>query len=313
MIISASRRTDIPAFYAEWFINRIKAGFLLTKNPFNAHQVKKVSLLPGDVEVIVFWTRNPAKLLKHLPFLDSLGYRYYFQYTITGYGKELETATVHPLKAIETFKKTSDQIGKDKVIWRYDPIIMSNLTPMHEHLRLFEKIASSLQGYTNNVIISFADLYKKTESNLNNVAGLQYHDILNNQDELFTLCQGLSDIAKRYKLKVTTCAEELNIEQFGIQRGKCIDDELIKSVFNIEMNSTKDGGQRLECGCIKSVDIGAYNTCLHGCTYCYATYQKKAAQNNYKKHDPESPFLIGSAEGWEHLLEEPISIQTSLF
>ena len=313
MIISASRRTDIPAFYSEWFMNRIKAGFLLTKNPFNTHQVKKISLLPGDVDVIVFSTRNPSKLLKHLPYLDSLGYRYYFQYTITGYGKELETATVHPYKAIDTFKKLSAQIGKNKVIWRYDPIIMSNHTPLKEHLRLFEKIANNLVGYTNKVVISFADLYKKTESNLNKIEGLQYYDILNDKNELLTLCSGLSKIAESYGLKIETCAEELDIEQFGISRGKCIDDQLIKNVFNIDVNTTKDSGQRLECGCVKSVDIGTYNTCLHGCTYCYATYQKKAAQNNYKKHDPESPFLIGNAEGWEHLLEEPIPVQSSLF
>ncbi len=313
MIISASRRTDIPAFYSDWFINRIKAGFLLTKNPFNAHQVKKVSLLPSDVDAIVFWTRNPAKLLKHLPLLDSLNYRYYFQYTITGYGKELETATIHPQKAIDTFKMLSDRIGRDRVIWRYDPIIMSNLTSLAEHLRLFEKIARNLAGYTNKVVISFADLYQKTEVNLNKVEGLQYYDVLHNKSELFILCKGLSDIAKCHGMKIETCAEGVDINHFGIENGKCIDSDLLKKLFDIDVSSTKDSGQRLDCGCIKSVDIGTYNTCLHGCTYCYATSQKKTAHSNYKKHDPKSPFLIGSAEGWEHLLDVPIPVQSTLF
>ncbi|TFH89230.1 DUF1848 family protein, partial [Vibrio ouci] len=172
---------------------------------------------------------------------------------------------------------------------------------------------NNLVEYTNKVVISFADLYKKTESNLNTVEGLQYHDILSDESELFSLCQGFSDIAKAYGLKIETCAEDLNIERFDIKRGKCIDDKLIKDVFNIDVSSTKDSGQRLECGCVKSIDIGSYNTCLHGCTYCYATHQKNAAHKNYKKHDPESPFLIGSAEGWEHLLNGPIPIQNSLF
>lgn len=311
MIISASRRTDIPAFYSEWFINRIKSGFLLTRNPFNANQVKRVSLLPDDVDAIVFWTRNPKKLLPHLEYLDQLGLRYYFQYTITGYSKTLETNTLYPLKAIDIFKELSVKIGKEKVIWRYDPIILSNVTPIPEHLRLFEKIASLLSGYTNQVVISFADLYKKTETNLDKVDGLEYSDILHNEKELNNLCAGLKEIAEKYKMDITTCAEEVNLKSTGIEHGKCIDDRLIESIFDIKVTNSKDQGQRSECGCVKSIDIGMYNSCLHGCIYCYATYQKNGALENYKKHDPESPFLIGSGEGYEHFVNS-IPIQNSL-
>ncbi|HAS6046043.1 TPA: DUF1848 family protein [Vibrio vulnificus] len=311
MIISASRRTDIPAFYSEWFINRIKSGFLLVKNPFNAHQVKRVSLLSKDVDVIVFWTRNPKKLIPHLDLLDQLGYRYYFQYTITGYNKKLETNTLHPVKSVEVFKDLSRKIGKEKVIWRYDPIILSNMTPVSEHLRLFEKLAAMLSGYTDRVVISFADLYKKTEMNLNKVDGLEYEDILQYEDELNNLCSKLKKIANKYGMSISTCAEEVNLESAGIKHGKCIDDGLIEELFNIKVTNIKDQGQRLECGCVKSVDIGVYNSCLHGCTYCYATYQKNGALNNYKKHDPNSPFLIGSGEGYEHFMEQ-IPIQNSL-
>ncbi|MCD9540462.1 DUF1848 family protein [Photobacterium carnosum] len=311
MIISASRRTDIPAFYSEWFINRIKSGFLLTRNPFNANQVKRISLLPNDVDAIVFWTRNPKKLLPHLEYLDQLGFRYYFQYTITGYSKKLETNTLHPLKAIDIFKELSLKIGKEKIIWRYDPIILSNVTPIPEHLRLFEKIASLLSGYTNQVVISFADLYKKTETNLDKVDGLEYSDILHNEKELNNLCTGLKEIAVKYKMHITTCAEEVNLKSTGIEHGKCIDDRLIESIFDIKVTNSKDQGQRSECGCVKSVDIGMYNSCLHGCIYCYATYQKKGALDNYKKHDPQSSFLIGSDEGYEHFINS-IPIQNSL-
>lgn len=311
MIISASRRTDIPAFYSEWLINRIMAGYLLIRNPYNMNQVKRISMHVSDVDAIVFWTRNPTKLIPHLDLLDDLGYRYYFQFTITGYSKQLETNTLHPIKAVEVFKRLSTKIGKDKVIWRYDPIILSNITPISEHIRLFEKLANLLSGYTTQVVISFADLYKKTETNLNKVEGLSYIDILQEKSQLQILCSELKNISIKYGISITTCAEDVDLTNTGITHGKCIDDKLIESLFNIKVTNMKDQGQRLECGCVKSIDIGSYNTCLHGCAYCYATYQKNAALANYKKHDPHSPFLIGSGEGFEHLAEH-IPIQHSL-
>lgn len=161
MIISASRRTDIPAFYSEWFINRIKAGLVMTRNPFNYNQTRQISLRPEDVDVIVFWTRNAAPLQPYLPLLDEIGYHYYFHYTITGYPRVLESATLHPLKAIERFILLSEQIGKEKVIWRYDPILLCDLLPVDEHIRLFSKIAGLLAGYTERVIISFADFIRR--------------------------------------------------------------------------------------------------------------------------------------------------------
>ncbi|EGQ9189875.1 DUF1848 domain-containing protein, partial [Vibrio cholerae] len=157
MIISASRRTDIPAFYTPWFMNRIRDQFLLTRNPFNANQIRRVSLAPEDVDLFVFWTRNPTMLMTHLDDLDYIGYKYYFQYTITGYPKQLEVNVPRPHRAIDTFCKLSDRIGAEKVIWRYDPILLSNVVDIHEHQRLFEKIARMLEGRTKKVIISFSD------------------------------------------------------------------------------------------------------------------------------------------------------------
>lgn len=313
MIISASRRTDIPAFYAEWFINRIRAGFLLTRNPFNYRQISRVSLLPEEAEVIVFWTRNPRKLMPYLPELRQLGHRFYFQYTLTGYPRVLEEKTVSPYKSIETFRALSQAIGSDSVIWRYDPILLSNLLPLHEHIRLFTKLAQSLRGYTRRVVISFVDFYKKTEKNLNAVSGLSYQDILQQESAYTTLAQALAEIAARCGMEIFTCAENVQLAQFGIQPGKCIDDRLIKQLFSIDVSRVKDAGQREACGCVKSIDIGAYNTCLHGCTYCYATFNHALAAANYKKHDPQSPFLLGPAQAIPvHLLQAP-ERQTPLF
>lgn len=297
MIISASRRTDIPAFYTPWFINRIREGFLLTRNPFNAHQIKRVSLLPDEVDVIVFWTRNPLHLIPFLPEIDAMGYRYYFQYTITGYPRTLEKSVPNPHKAIQSFSYLSDLVGSDKVIWRYDPILLSNVVDLDEHKRLFEKIASRLAGKTNRVVISFSDLYKKTERNLNQVEGLIYSDIVGEKEQLLELSYYMKTVADKYGMRIETCAEAIELSSSGIDHGKCIDNKLIDSIFGLKLDSKKDSGQREECGCIKSVDIGMYNTCAHGCSYCYATYNNTSVVNNKRKHDPMSPFLIGGAEG----------------
>lgn len=295
MIISASRRTDIPAFYADWFANRLKEGFLLVRSPFNHHQVKRVSLAKRDVDAIVFWTRNPEKLLPHLPLLDAMGHAYYFQYTITGYSRALERAVPRPQAAIETFAKLSDLIGPTRVIWRYDPILLSNLMDVSEHKRLFGKIAGLLRGKTKRVVISFADFYKKTERNLKAVENLQYEDIATDQVAQEELATFMAAVAADNGLEIQTCSEKQDLDKYGIRHGKCIDDGILRSVFGISLSGDKDKGQREECGCIKSIDIGTYNTCLHGCAYCYATYNTQLSVRNKEAHDPESPFLVGAA------------------
>ncbi|TNI50215.1 DUF1848 domain-containing protein [Aeromonas veronii] len=313
MIISASRRTDIPAFYTPWFMNRVRAGFLLTRNPFNAHQIKRVSLHPNEVDAIVFWTRNPLMLMMHLDELDNIGHKYYFQYTITGYPSILENNVPKPHRAIKTFCELSDKIGYKKVIWRYDPILLSNLVDINEHKRLFYKIASMLAGKTEKVVISFSDMYKKTERNLNAIEGLAYNDILNHKGALYELSEFMSHTASCFGMKIETCAEDIDISNFNIPHGKCIDDILIRNISNKNIDAKKDSTQREACGCIKSIDIGAYNTCLHGCSYCYATYNQNAVIRNKQQHDPNSPFLIGGIDGVNemYLLDEPV--QRSLF
>ena len=314
MIISASRRTDIPAFYHEWFINRIREGFLYTRNPFNAHQIARVSLIPSEVDIIVFWTRNPEKLIPFISEMNQMGYRYYFQFTITGYPRVIEKSVPNPNRAIEIFKEISKILGPGKIVWRYDPILLSNKVDAQEHKRLFSKIAEQLEGHTKRVVISFADFYKKTERNLKAIATLQYSDITKQASELYDLAQNLSLTASNHNMQISSCSEIIDLDYVGIRHGKCIDDQLIFEEFGIRVDARKDKGQREECGCIKSVDIGQYNTCLHGCSYCYATFSPMSVEKNRRMHNPKSPFLVGGSEEENiDIHKEPASVQVSLF
>jgi DNA repair photolyase len=310
MIISASRRTDIPAFYAKWFINRIREGYVLNKNPFNANQVKKIILTPFYVDAIIFWTRNPKPLMPYLDELDEKGFNYYFQYTITGYPRNLEKNTPHPSKAIETFIELSDKIGKEKVIWRYDPIIFTKYTDFDEHIRLFNKISKALEGKTDKVVISFADPYKKITKKLEEV---DYSDILDEKIKLYQLAKQMSKIAQLRNMIVETCSEAIDLDYCNIKHGKCIDDTLIEKLFNINLHVNKDKNQRKECGCVQSIDIGVYNTCSHGCTYCYATYSDKTVERNKLIHNSDSPLLVGNLEDLSEEIIKKINSEQSLF
>ncbi|MCE0495687.1 DUF1848 domain-containing protein [Vibrio sp. DNF-1] len=295
-------------------MNRIREGFMLTRNPFNAHQVSRVSLTPVDVDLFVFWTRNPTMLMAHLSELDTLGFRYYFQFTITGYPKCLEKNVPAPYRAIKTFCDLSELIGAEKVIWRYDPVLLCNMVDVAEHKRLFSKIAAMLAGKTRKVVISFFDLYKKTERNLEQIDGLTYRDITQSPSELSELALYMSKVAKENGMVVESCAEDLELSEFGIKHGKCIDNEYIKNVFGLSLSGAKDPGQRKACGCIKSRDIGMYNTCFHGCAYCYATFNQRTVFTNKQKHNPRSAFLIGEDVNSEYTVLKRIhTVQNTLF
>lgn len=297
MIISASRRTDIPALYSDWFMNRVRAGFLATRNPFNRHQIREVSLRPEDVAAIIFWTRNPLPLFRHLDELDRLNPRYCFLYTITGYPRLLERRVPELQEAIDTFQKLSELLGPERVVWRYDPVLLSSVTDSCEHRRLFAHIGDALKGHTRKVIVSFADIYKKVATNLTRLSQstpLRITDIRGSERELRDLAAYFSHIACRNGMRIQTCAETIDLSREGIEQGKCIDDIWLRDVFKITVPQQKDKGQRDACGCVRSVDIGAYNTCPHGCQYCYANFSEKSVTNNVRRHDAESPFLIGT-------------------
>ncbi|UCE67485.1 MAG: DUF1848 domain-containing protein [Candidatus Zixiibacteriota bacterium] len=281
MIISASRRTDIPAFYPGWFMNRIKAGYVDIANPINPSQRRSIDLNPESVDAIVFWTRNPVPLFKHLDDLDNRGYKYIFLYTITGYPRELEE-NLPPLKAaVDTFRKLSDRIGTRPIIWRYDPIILSSSTNEKFHLENFQNIAKELSGYTKRVIISFVDLYKKVQSRfmkLGNEKGIRFFDM--NQEICNKIASRFRQISESHGMQVQSCAEETDLSAPGVKPGACIDSDCINEIFNLEIPYKKDTGQRRKCLCAQSVDIGAYNTCGYRCMYCYAvTSFEKSAEN----------------------------------
>lgn len=280
-------------------MNRLREGFLCTRNPFNARQVRRVSLLPQDVEAIVFWTRNPEPILPCLAQLEQLGHTCCFLFTITGYPRLLEKRVPSPQAAIETFIKLSARIGPDKVVWRYDPVLISSLVSVAEQKRLFGKIAAALAGQTNRVIISFADLYPKVRSNLDRFAAANQvviSDLTKDPEALLELSLHFANTANAHGMEIQSCAEKLDLDGAGIRHGKCLDADWLERFLRISLPHTKDKGQRDECGCLKSTDIGMYNTCLHGCEYCYATYSEASVKRNILKHDPHSPFLIGPAD-----------------
>lgn len=285
MIISASRRTDIPAFYSDWFLERIKEGYVLVRNPLNIHQVSKIKLTPDVVDFIVFWTKNPEPFLNKLYELQD--YNYYFQFTLNSYDTDLEEFVPNKGKyVISTFKKLSDMIGKEKIIWRYDPILLNEKYNISYHIDNFEKLAKQLSDYTEKCTISFVDLYKKTEKNLKDANIIPFDNEI-----IRDIARDLVDIAQQYNIKMDTCAEKIDLSDLGIEHAHCIDPDLMERLTNCEYCLSKDKNQRKECGCAESIDIGAYNTCKNGCKYCYANYNRQWVLNNCAQHNNSSELL----------------------
>jgi hypothetical protein len=293
MIISASRRTDIPAFYADWFVNRIRTGYCTVPNPFNPSQISRVSLKPEDVDVIVFWTRNPRPLLRHLAELDARGYRHYFQYTLLNNPRPIDPHVPTLEASLTTFRELADRIGPERVIWRYDPIVWSNVTGTEFHEQTYERIARALRGYTRRSVISLLDIYRKAEKRLKALDQQGIELTTPDEDELGKLMRALVEIAAANGLEITSCAEQIDLRPYGVRPGKCVDDEHIRRVFGVDITHDKDPSQRAACGCVASRDIGMYNSCLFGCAYCYATSNFERAKVNHAQHQPESPSLLG--------------------
>ncbi|MDI3481875.1 MAG: hypothetical protein PWQ97_1530 [Tepidanaerobacteraceae bacterium] len=299
MIISASRRTDIPAFYIEWFMNRIEQGFFYSINPFNPKQIKAVSLRSDDVDAIVFWTKDAAPMLKYLDKLDDKGYKYYFQYTINDYPAIFEPHMKPVEERIETFIRLSQKIGKSRVVLRYDPIIVSNFTPLDYHIEKFGEIAERLSGFAERVVISFVDFYGKVSNRwkrLIDTGALKLMDITKPEHawEINFLVSELIKIAGSAGMEIFSCAEKADFSRLGMKRGSCIDANLINRIFGLNIHARRDRNQRKECLCAESVDMGMYNTCPHLCTYCYANLKEQTVKKNVARHDATSPFLIGS-------------------
>lgn len=298
MIVSASRRTDIPAFYGKWFMNRVRAGWCLVPNPQNLKQISRVSLDPADVDAIVFWSKNPSPLLSHLEELDKLGFRYYFQFSLNAYSGALEPNIPSLDQRLATFHNLSRHLGPLRVVWRYDPIIISNITPPEFHKEKFAWIAEELRGATSRVVISIVDFYQKTDRRLSllETEGFVFDRDAASSPSVTALLRELTAIAERNRMEVFTCAEERDYSKVGIAPGRCVDDQLLRRIWSLNLKYKKDPTQRDCCLCMVSKDIGINDTCIHGCPYCYSTSNYALAERRHREHNPNSPILWGNSD-----------------
>lgn len=300
MILSVSRRTDIPNYYSEWFINRIREGYLYVRNPMNPHQISKINLSPQIVDCIVFWTKNPLPMMDRLDALKD--YHYYFQFTLTGYGKDIEPNLPDKRnEMINIFRRLSSKIGNEKVIWRYDPILFTDRYTAEYHIRAFREIAEALRGYTDKVVISFLDLYAKTKINMKGI-----HLVNLEENRFSAFASTLSAIAKENKMKIAACAEEADLAAYGIERNCCIDKDLIEKIIGCKISAKKDKNQRKECGCIESVEVGSYDTCRNACKYCYANDSDEKVNRICRIYDPRSPLLCGTITEEDKITERKV-------
>ncbi len=252
----------------------------------NIRQVSAINLDPEIVDCIVFWSKNPKPMIDNFQLIKD--YKYYFQFTLNPYEPDVEAGLPPKTEIIETFKKLSDIIGPQKVIWRYDPILINSKYNTAYHIDKFEKTANALKGYTEKVTFSFIDFYKKIAENIKPLGIIEI-----STEEKMTIAQKFSEIAKNNNFLIDTCAEDIDLSEYGITRARCIDDRLILKITGYNLSVEKDRNQRPECGCVKSIDLGEYNSCSNGCVYCYANYSNNIVEKNIKKHIPSLPLLTG--------------------
>lgn len=309
MIISASRRTDIPAFYADWLVERVRQGYFYRVNPFNSRQITGFSLKPEDVDAICFWTKNPGPLMRHLDELDRRGLNYYFQFTLNPYDAIFEPQLPPIGQRIAVFRKLAGRIGPERVVWRYDPVILSSVTPVSWHLLQAQRLAAELAGSTRRLVFSFYDFYGQGQGRLHralqdNGIGLEDFTEPEQREEREALARGFGELAARRGLQIYSCSEEADLTRFGIKPGACIDGDLIRRLFGVEAAFKSDRNQRAACNCVQSVDMGSYNSCRFRCAYCYANFNPGIIESNCERHYPDSPLLVGQHGG-------PVEIRTS--
>ena len=313
VIVSASRATDIPAFYADWFFDRLEKGYSVWTNPFNG---AKSYVSYARTRLVVFWSKNPRPLLPHLEKLREKGIRCYLHYTLNDYETEGLEHGIPPLdERIDTFLRFSELLGKELVIWRFDPLIRTDRIGVEELLRKAERIGDRLRGHTRKLVFSFADIrtYRSVQGNLrrNDIRWREF-----DERQMLDTATGLAELNKKWGYTLATCGERIDLSQFGVRRNKCIDDELIVRQFaddpllmdflgverdglfgpeTVVRKNAKDKGQRPFCGCIASKDIGEYDTCPHQCAYCYANRSDGKAAENYRLHRarPDAETITG--------------------
>ena len=297
-IVSVSRRTDIPALYSDWFFNRLSDGYCRVTNPFNAHQVKRVSLTPADVKAFVFWSKNPQPMMDHLSILDDNNYQYLFLFTLNNYPAWLEANIPDLAERTNTFRQLSGYIGADRTVWRYDPIIFTAKLDIDYHNRVFESLCRQLTGLTRRVIISYFDPYGFAVNRMKKA--IPDDDSLLPSEDAVKQIRGqssdLSEIAAMYNIQIQSCVEKEELTGPGITPGACIDSTQINNLFASDLPGKIDSSQRTGCLCAKSIDIGVYDTCNHGCSYCYAVKSERTVQRNVLLHNAGSNSLTCKIE-----------------
>jgi len=288
-IISVSRRTDIPAFYGEWFMQRVRQGWALTCNPFS-QRAFRVSLRPEDVGAFVFWSKNFAPFLPYLAELKTLGYKMTFLYTITGLPRVFEDRVPPAGVSVSTFQAISKIFSPRHIQWRYDPILLTSMTDEKFHLRQFRDLCRLLEGYTTRCYISFVSLYQKVERRLHALEKKGVNPLPVSEAEQAALAQRLAEIAAEHGIDLYSCCNN-HLVGGQVKKARCVDAELLAALFGFDAGLYRIKPTRKQCGCCESVDIGMYDTCPHGCIYCYANAGSKAGKN-YLRHDPDSPALV---------------------
>ncbi len=290
MIINTGMRTDIPAFYSEWFMNRIREGYVLVRNPYRPDWITRYELSPDVVDCLAFCTKNPAPMLRYIDELKRF-HQYWFV-TITPYDKDIEPNVPPKEQVMQDFAALSEAIGTNCIAWRYDPIFIDNIYTIERHISDFEIMCRTLSGYTNVCVISFIDLYEKVMRNFSQVRTVT-------SQERAAIGKTFAEIGSRYGITIKACAEGNDLAQYGVDCNGCMTKETFEQAIGSRINVPKKKSQRAECSCVLGTDIGAYDTCGHLCRYCYANSNRENVRRNMKIHDPKSPFLIGTLNDGE--------------
>ena len=284
MILNTGQRTDIPAFYTPWFMNRIREGFVMVRNPFDPCQVTRYALDPDVVDVIGFCTKNPGPMLGHLSEIEEYGQ--YWSVTITPYGRDIEPNVPDKGQVIRAFQELSDQVGAHRTAWRYDPILIWGRYTAEYHMEAFERMARALKGYTRVCVISFIDLYEKVKRNFPEVRAVR-------REERLYLGERMAQIGRACGMTVKACTEGNELERFGVDCSGCMTVAEYERALGCRLDVPSRKPARGACACYLSGDIGAYDSCGHLCRYCYANSDQERVKRNMRAHDPASPFLIG--------------------
>ena len=290
MIINTGMRTDIPAFYSEWFMNRIREGFVLVRNPYCPERITRYELNTDVVDCLAFCTKDPAPMLKYLDELKA--YHQYWFVTITPYGKEIEPNVPPKEEVIQSFIALSRSVGIDCVGWRYDPIFIDRIYTPERHINDFELMCKTLSGHTKVCVISFIDLYEKVKRNFPQARTVT-------QQKRIALGRAFTDIGRRYGITIKACAEGNDLAPYGVDCGGCMTRQTFEKAIGSNIIVPKKRSQRAECACVLGTDIGAYDTCGHLCRYCYANYDHENVRRNMRLHDPDSPLLVGKVQAGE--------------